>query len=68
MASSAGSILTAPTLHRVRAENPVTISEQHVPGGDLAMTVPTRASMIVWYPKSRVTLLTWCSAAVTAAA
>lgn len=27
----------------VRAENPVTTSEQHVPGGDLAMTVPTRA-------------------------
>jgi len=30
----------------VRAENPVTISEQHVPGSDLDITIRTRASMI----------------------
>jgi len=30
----------------VRAENPVTVSEQHVPRGDSDITVPTTASMI----------------------
>jgi hypothetical protein len=33
-------------LEGVRAENPVTVFEQHVPARDLDITVPTRASMI----------------------